>query len=90
MACLLLILPQPGDPVRYLVLYAGTPLGDPRHRGPRRGLERPLVKEELFQLLQALRLPDAHIIGALTGDHLIPEVPLTYAQIDRYGLQRCP
>jgi hypothetical protein len=31
----------------------------------------PLVKEELFQLLQELHLPDAHIIGALTVDHLI-------------------
>ena len=48
------------------------------------------MKAELAQLLQALRLPDAHIIGALTGDHLIPEVPLTSAQIDRYGFTRCP
>jgi hypothetical protein len=90
MACLLLILPQPGDPVRYLVLYSGTPLSDPRPSVPRRGPELPLLKGELFQLLQALHLPDAHIIGALTADHLIPDVPLTYAQIDRYGLKRCP
>ena len=50
----------------------------------------PLVKEEVFQLLQELHLPDAHIIGALTVDHLIPAVPLTYAQIARYGIQRYP
>jgi hypothetical protein len=30
-----------------------------------------------------------HIIGALTVDHLIPDVPLTYAQINRYGIKRC-
>jgi hypothetical protein len=90
MACLLCILPQPGDPVRYLVLYAGTPLGNPRPGVPRRRSELLLLKEELFQLLRALHLPDAHIIGALTGDHLIPDVPLTSAQIARYGLKRCP
>jgi hypothetical protein len=90
MACRLYILPQPGDPVRYLVLYSGTPLGDPRLSTPRRHPALPLLKEELFQLLQELHLPDADIIGALTVDHLIPDVELTYAQIDQYGLQRCP
>jgi hypothetical protein len=49
-----------------------------------------LVKEELFQLLQELHLPDADIIGAMTGDHLITHVPLTYAQIHRYGIKRYP
>jgi hypothetical protein len=86
----LYILPQQGDPVRYLVLYSGTPLGDPRLSTPRRHPALPLLKEELFQLLQELRIPDADIIGALTVDHLIPEVPLTYEQINRYGLKRCP
>ena len=70
-ACLLVILPQADAPVHYRVLYAGTPLGNPRANVPRHGPELPLLKEELFQLLRALRLPDAHIIGALTGDHLI-------------------
>ena len=86
MACTLYILPQQDHPVRYLVLYSGTPLGNPRLRTSRRGSEMPLVKEELFQLLQELHLPDAHIIGALTADHLIADVPLTYAQIKRYGI----
>jgi hypothetical protein len=90
MACLLYILPHQGDPVRYLVFYSGTPLGDPQPNAPGRHPEMPLLKEELFQLLQELRIPDADIIGALTVDHLIPEVPLTYAQIHRYGLKRCP
>jgi hypothetical protein len=90
MACLLSILPHPGDPVRYLVFYPGTPRGDPRRSAPRRPPELALLKEELFLLLHELHLPDAHIIGALTGDHLIPDVPLTYAQIHRYGLKRCP
>jgi len=49
----------------------------------------PLLKEELFQLLQELYIPDVHIIGAMTVDHLIPDVPLTSAQINRYGIQRC-
>jgi hypothetical protein len=89
MACLLCILSQPGDPVRYLVLYAGTPRGHPRLSTPRRHPAMPLVKEELLQLLQELHLPDVHIIGAMTVDHLIPEVPLTYAQIHRYGIKRC-
>jgi hypothetical protein len=89
MACMLYILPQQGHPVRYLVLYSGTPLGNPRLRAPRRGSEMPLLKEELFQLLQELHIPDAHIIGAMTVDHVIPEVPLTYAQIHRYGITRC-
>jgi hypothetical protein len=43
-----------------------------------------------FQLLQELRVPEVGIIGAMTGDYLIPDVPLTYAQINRYGLKRCP
>jgi hypothetical protein len=90
MACLLAILPHQGDPMRYLVLYSGTPRGDPRVSAPGRHPALPLLKEELFQLLHELHLPDAHIIGAMTGDHLIPEVPLTYAQITRYGLKRCP
>jgi hypothetical protein len=90
MACLLYILPHQGDPVRYLVLYSGTPRGDPRLRAPRRHPEMPLLKEELFQLLQELHIPDVHIIGAMTVDHLIPEVTLTYAQINRYGIKRCP
>jgi hypothetical protein len=90
MACLLAILAHQGDPVRYLVFYAGTPLGNPRLSAPGRHPAMPLVKEELFQLLHELHLPDAHIIGAMTADHLIPEVPLTYAQIHRYGLKRCP
>ena len=90
MACLLVILPQPGDPVHDLVLYAGTPLGTRRPGAPRRGPERLLVEAELFRLLRALHLPDAHIIEALTGDHLIPDVPLTAAQVARYGLIRCP
>jgi hypothetical protein len=34
MTCLLYILAQNGDPVRYLVLYSGTPRGDPRLRAP--------------------------------------------------------
>ena len=50
----------------------------------------PLLKEELFQLLQELHIPDGHITGAMTVDHLIPEVTLTYAQINRYGIKRCP
>ena len=90
MACLLYILAQQGDPVRYLVLYSGTPRGSPRLRVPRRNPALPLVREELFQLLRELHLPDAHIIGALTVDSLIPDVPLTYAQINRYGIQRYP
>jgi len=91
MACRLYILPHQGDPVRYLVLYSGTPLGAPRRRAPGRHPAMPLVKEELFQLLHELHIPDADIIGALTVDHLIPEVPLTSAQINRYGLiKRCP
>jgi hypothetical protein len=90
MACLLAILAHQGDPVRYLVCYAGTPLGDPRRSAPRRHPAIPLVKEELFQLLHELHSSDDHIIGALTGDHLIPDVPLTYAQINRCGLTRCP
>jgi hypothetical protein len=90
MACLLYILPQQGDPVRYLVLYSGTPRGSPRLRAPRRHPALPLVKEELFQVLQELHIPDGHIIGAMTVDHLIPDVPLTYAQINRYGLKRYP
>jgi hypothetical protein len=89
MACLLCILPQPGDPVRYLVLYSGTPGFHPRLRAPCRHPAMPLLKEELFQLLRELHLPDVHIIGAMTADHLIPEVPLTYAQISRYGIKRC-
>ena len=89
-ACTLYILPQPGDPVRYLVLYSGTPRGDPRLRTRRRHPEMPLLREELFQLLQALHIPDVHIIGAMTGDHLIPDVTLTYAQIDWYGIKWCP
>ena len=79
-----------GDPVRYLVLYSGTPHGDPRFRAPRRHPAVPLLKEELFQLLQELHLPDAHIIGAMTVDYLIPDVTLTYAQINRYGIKQCP
>lgn len=90
MACTLYILSQQGHPVRSLVLYSGTPLGDPRLRAPRRSPEMPLLKKELFQLLQELHIPDAHIIGAMTVDHLIPDVTLTYTQIDRYGLKRCP
>ena len=90
MACLLYILPQQGDPVRYLVLYSGTPRGHPRLGASRRHPALPLLKEELFQLLRELHIPDAHIIGALTVDHLIPEVPLTYGQINRYGIKRCP
>jgi hypothetical protein len=90
MACLLYILAQHGDPVRYLVLYSGAPRGDPRLRAPRRHPEMPLLKEELFQLLQELHIPDVHIIGAMTVDHLIPDVTLTYAQINRYGIKRCP
>jgi hypothetical protein len=90
MACMLFILAQHGDPVRYLVLYSGTPRGHPRRRAPRRHPAMPLLKEELFQLLHELHLPDAHIIGAMTVDSLIPDVTLTYAQINRYGLQQCP
>jgi hypothetical protein len=90
MACMLYILAQHGDPVRYLVLYSGTPRGDPRLRAPRRHPEMPLLKEELFQLLQELHIPDVHIIGAMTVDHLISDVTLTYAQINRYGIKRCP
>jgi hypothetical protein len=90
MTCLLYILAQYGDPVRYLVLYSGTPRGDPRLRAPRRHPEMPLLKEELFQLLQELHIPDGHITGAMTVDHLIPDVTLTYAQIARYGIKRCP
>jgi hypothetical protein len=90
MACLLYILAQHGDPVRYLVLYSGTPRGNPRLRVPRRHPEMPLLKEELFQLLQELHIPDGHITGAMTVDHLIPDVTLTYAQIARYGIKRCP
>jgi hypothetical protein len=89
MACLLCILPHQGDPVRYLVFYAGTPLGNPHRSAPRRHPAMPLVKEELFQLLHELHISDDHIIGAMTGDHLIPDVPLTYAQINRYGIKRC-
>jgi hypothetical protein len=89
MACLLYILSQQDTPVRYLVLYSGTPRGDPCLRSPRRHPAMPLLKEELFQLLQELHLPDTRIIGAMTVDNLIPEVPLTYAQIDRYGIKRC-
>ena len=89
MTCLLYILAQQGDPVRYLVLYSGTPRGSRRLSTLGRHPALPLVKEELFQLLHGLHLPDAHIIGALTVDHLIPEVPLTYAQIHRYGIKRC-
>jgi hypothetical protein len=90
MACMLYVLSQQDTPVRYLVLYAGTPRGDPRLSAPRRHPGMPLLKEELFQLLQELHLSDAHIIGALTADQLIPEVPLTYAQIHRYGIKRRP
>jgi hypothetical protein len=90
MACLLYILPYQGDPVWYLVLYSGTPHGDPRVSAPGRHPALPLVKEKLFQLLQELRVPEVDIIGAMTGDYLIPDVPLTYAQITRYGLTRCP
>jgi hypothetical protein len=90
MACMLYILAQHGDPVRYLVLYSGTPRGDPHLCAPRRHPEMPLVKEELFQLLQELHIPDVHIIGAMVVDHLIPDVTLTYAQISRYGIKRCP
>jgi hypothetical protein len=90
MACVLAILPHQGDPVRYLVLYSGTPRGDPCVSAPGRHPALPLVKEELFQLLQELRVPEVGIIGAMTGDYLIPDVPLTYAQINRYGLKRCP
>jgi hypothetical protein len=54
------------------------------------GLARLFLFMTTPQLLQALHLPDADIIGALTVDHLIPEVPLTSAQINRYGLKRCP
>jgi hypothetical protein len=50
----------------------------------------PLLKEELFQFLHELHLPDAHIIGAVTVDSLIPDVTLTYAQINRYGITQCP
>src|SRR3989442_271357 len=82
------ILPKQGDPVRYLVLYSGTPRGHPRRRAPRRHPAMPLLKEELFQLLQELHIPDVHIIGAMTVDHLIPDVTLTYAQINRYGIKR--
>jgi hypothetical protein len=88
MACLLYILPQQGDPVRYLVLYSGTPRGSLRLRTLRRYPALPLVKEELFQLLQGLHIPHADIIGAMTMDHLIPDVPLTYAKINRYGIKR--
>jgi hypothetical protein len=49
----------------------------------------PLLKEELFQLLQELHLPDAHITGAMTVDYLIPEVTLIYAQINQYGIKQC-
>jgi hypothetical protein len=90
MACLLYILAQHGDPMRYLVLYSGTPHGDPRFRAPRRHPAMPLLKEELFQFLHELHLPDAHIIGAVTVDSLIPDVTLTYAQINRYGITQCP
>jgi hypothetical protein len=90
MACLLYILPQAGDPVRYLVLYSGTPRGSPRLGAFRRHPALPLVKEELFQLLRELRIADAHIMGALTVDSLIPEVPLTCAQIAWYGIERYP
>ena len=34
MACMLYILAQHGDPVRYLVLYSGTPHGDSHFRAP--------------------------------------------------------
>jgi hypothetical protein len=90
MACLLYILPHLGDPVRYLVLYSGTPRGNPRRSAPGRHPALPLLKEELFQLLHELHLSDADIIGAMTVDHLIPDVPLTYAQINRYGIKKCP
>jgi hypothetical protein len=89
MACLLFMLPHQGDPVRDLVFYAGTPLGNPRRSTPGRHPALPLVKEELFQWLRELAIPDAHIIGAMTVDHLIPDVPLTSAPITRYGLKRC-
>jgi hypothetical protein len=89
MACLLCILPHPGDPVRYVVFYSGTPPGDPRRSAPGRHPELVLLKEELFQWLHELHISDDHIIGAMTGDHLIPDVPLTYAQITRYGIKRC-
>jgi hypothetical protein len=59
-------------------------------QSPRRHPAMPLLKEELFQLLQELHLPDAHIIGAMTVDYLIPDVTLTYAQINRYGIKQCP
>ena len=87
MACLLFVLPQPGDPVRYRVLYSGTPHGHPRLGAFRRHPALPLVKEGLFQWLRELHIPDAHIIGALTVDYLIPEVRLTCAQIAWYGIK---
>jgi hypothetical protein len=90
MACLLYILAQYGDPVWYLVLYSGTPHGNPRFRAPRRHPAMPLLKEELCQFLQELHLPDAHIIGAMTVDYLIPDVTLTYAQINQYSIKQCP
>jgi hypothetical protein len=90
MACMLYILAQQETPVRYLVFYSGTPRGHPHLSTRRRHPAMLLLKEELFQLLHELHLPDAHIIGAMTADHLIPEVELTYAQINRYGITRYP